>query len=149
MKKLSPSEIKDLPVDDLIAYVESITNQIYRDFNNFHLHFIPGGYRCVPECLENWNALIISPQHFKRSDVATSQTYNEFYKTLDRVVEEVSGIAFSDFLEQLTTVLESIKSSKGATKEQEQKKADTYFALLNPVRERLYILGYNWNDLCR
>ncbi len=149
MKKLSPSEIKDLPVDDLIAYVESITNQIYRDFNNFHLHFIPGGYRYAPECLKDWNARIISPQHFKRSDVATSQTHNEFYQTLDQVVEEVSGMTFSDFLEQLTTVLESIEISKGVTEEQEQKKADTYFALLDPVRERLYALGYNWDDLCR
>lgn len=149
MKKLSADEIKGLPIDELIAYVEQQIPEVYLDFNNFHLHFLPDGYRDSSKLLGLWDKKISPVRNFDRSELATSQTHEEFYITLDRVVEDTFQKPFSDFLEKLLTVRELTSGTKDLTLEQKREVAEIYFELLNPVRERLYALGYNWNDLCR
>lgn len=149
MGKLSTSEIRELPIDDLIAYVEQHIPQVYLDFNNFHLHFLPNGHRCTVRSLGKWNMKITSPEHYKHSDVATNQTYEEFYQVLDHVVEEISDMTFPDFIEMLMEIVTLRRNSKGFTKKQKQRTISRFFELLNPIRERLYALGYNWDDLCR
>lgn len=123
-------------------------HQIYMAFNNFHLHFLPRGYKDVVKKQGLWNKYPPPVGHYKMSDLAASQTYREFYEMFDKTVEEVSGMQFSDFLKKLTPVL-IIRSSSGPAKEIREKNAKDFFALLNPIREKLYEKGYNWNDLCR
>jgi hypothetical protein len=136
-------------IDEMIANIEAKMPSVYLDFNNFHLHFIPTGYRQSAKSLGYWHKHIVSPKHYQHSTLATSQTYEEFYQVFDKVVEGVSGLPFSDFLEKVTTVLELRRNPSGFTTKQKQNIPNMFFELLNPIRKRLYALGYNWNDLCR
>lgn len=148
MKKLSTSKIKTLSIEGLVEYFRSLTPKVYIDFNNFHLHFSNPGYRPNEKNEERWNKCFDYGPECKYSKLNMNQTRKEFYATLDKTVEKVTGKSFYIFRKQLEMFSLSKTKHKNISDKKKQARSLKFYKLVTPVREELYKMGYNWADLC-
>ncbi len=148
MKKLKDYQIKDLPVEKLVEYFDSLTPKIFVDFNNFHLHFVDGGYRPDGGDLARWNVHPNDHAKSRYSRLNISQTRREFYSTMDEVIRRITRKGFFVFRQQLRMFSFSGKGRRNVSQNKRKARAKKFEKLVLPVRDELYRLGYNWADLC-
>lgn len=148
MKKLKSYQLTKLPIAELVIYLDSLTPKIYQEFNNFHLHFVQGGYRPDTGDTARQNQKPLDHEKSKYSRLNISQTRREFYATIDEVIARVTGKDFFVFRQQLRMFSFSGKNRRHASDRKRWGRARRFEKLVTPVREELYRLGYNWADLC-
>lgn len=148
MKKLKDYQLKDLPIEKLVLYLDSLTPRVYIEFNNFHLHFVDGGYRPEKDDSLRWNSRPMDHAASRYSRLNISQTRRQFYETIDEVILKVTGKNFFIFRQQMRMFSFSGKDRRGASQRKRLERSKRFEKLTVPVRDELYRLGYNWADLC-